>query len=661
MNFNSLAELLLEKDSRSKILKLGLPQDVADYLHNFSDKYSLWFADKIKDMNGYQNSRDKIMFIRGMQTLMQSIVDWVRGSQNIKINEYDWENAVNAAEQYHQNLSIKNSDRETNKIIKEYKDGYYWVDLESSSDSCERSAMGHCASTSKGDTLYSLRKYNITTNDVESFITIAISPNEGIWYQCKGRSNSKPKEEYYPYIADILISSNVLKFKTEYDSRNDFKSNDLIEFLENNPDLYPNSEEIIEKINEDIISIDDFQKILDKYKEDFNFYSIDIYNDYDESDSVYPNYSFYLTIKKSETNLPIDCLTVDYNSKGREALNDSLDVYLSDINVEGNEDEVTIDGSIEDTDSSFSLDDSGLRSFEKQCVYYKRLNEKFDKEEFLKEKLEKILYLDECIEIERDSFEIDVKKELGDFYESQINKRTLELTVHIQTPNNLFQTPKLEKLSYNSILNGNNNTVPTEKDFSENYKNSTTTYADFLAIVLFWQSVKKDILVDFSKHMKIGIGKLYDVLIFPISFVYSFEDNDEIDYDYEFRCLQILENKSEEIQRSLLSFYNSVFIKILNNKKEFNINKDNLEFDPLGNGSVQISTKNPVYYLGTLPENELEITNIKKLADRKGLTGEYEALDVSLLKQWLNSNMGDTPIFPGFKDFFESRNIKSFI
>lgn len=658
MNFNSLAELLLEKDSRSKIIKLGLPQDVADYLHNFSDKYSLWFADKIKDMNGYQNSRDKIMFIRRIQTLMQSIVDWVRGSQNIKINEYDWENAVNAAEQYHQNLSIKNSDRETNKIIKEYKDGYYWVDLESSSDSCERSAMGHCASTSKGDTLYSLRKYNITTNDVESFITIAISPNKGIWYQCKGRSNSKPKEEYYPYIADILISSNVLKFKTEYDSRNDFKSNDLIEFLENNPNLYPNSEEIIEKINEDKISIKDFDKILDTYKNDFSFYSIDIYDDYDESDSVYPNYSFYLTINKSETNLPIDCLTLEYRSKGRDALNDSLEVYLSDINVEGNEDEVTISGSIEDSDSSFSLDDSGLRSFERQCKYYKELNEKFDKEEFLKEKLEKILYLDECIEIKRDSFEIDVKKELGDFYESQVNKRTLELTVHIQTPNNLFQTPKLEKLSYNSIINGNNNTVPTEKDFLENYKNSTTTYADFLAIVLFWQSVKKDILVDFSKYMKIGIGKLYDVLIFPISFVYSFEDEDKVDYDYEFRCLQILENKSEEIQKSLISFYNSVFIKILNNKKEFNINKDNLKFDPLGNGSVQISTINPVYYLGTLPENELTTTNVKKLADRKGLTGEYEALDVSLLKQWLNSNMGSTPILPGFKDFFESRSRK---
>jgi hypothetical protein len=93
-------------------------------------------------------------------------------------------------------------------------------------------------------------------------------------------------------------------------------------------------------------------------------------------------------------------------------------------------------------------------------------------------------------------------------------------------------------------------------------------------------------------------------------------------------------------------------------KKELNIKPDNLKFDSLGNGSVQISIKNPVYYLGTLPKNELEITNIKKLADSKGLTGEYEALDVSLLKQWLNSNMGSTPILPGFKDFFESRNIK---
>ena len=76
-------------------------------------------------------------------------------------------------------------------------------------------------------------------------------------------------------------------------------------------------------------------------------------------------------------------------------------------------------------------------------------------------------------------------------------------------------------------------------------------------------------------------------------------------------------------------------IKILKSIEEFNIEQDNLIFDPLGNRSVQVYTKNPRYYLGTLPENELTTTNIKKLADRNGLTGDYKTLDVSLLKQWL--------------------------
>jgi len=660
MTFKEVYSILLEKDFRNKILDLGMPQDVADYLHGMNDKYSFWFADQIDKMPEYQAARNKEMFVHSLQTQMQSILDWIRGGvQNLSLKDYDWNTALSFADEYHKKLTITNIERETNTILKEYPDGFYWVDLEKTSDTCEKNAMGHCASTSKGDTLYSLRKYNIIKDEIESFITIAISPDDGIWFQCKGRKNSKPKQEYYSYIADILVSKNVLTFNTEYDSANDFKSEDLIEYIEENPNVFPNTEEILEKIKENTISVDDFIKILDEYKEDFNFYSVGILEDYDDHDSnnVRLDHSFYLKIQKSETNLPIECLTLNYRSKGRGALNNSLDVHLIDINVEGDEDEKTIYGNFED-DDSFSLDEIGLRNFENHCKYYKRLNEKFDKEKFLKEELEKILYLDKCIEIERDSFEIDVKKELGDFYASQVNETTLNLTVHIQTPNNLFQTPELEKLSYNSILDRYDNVVPTEKYFLENYKDSTTTYADFLAIVLFWQSVKNDILVDFSKHMKIGINNLYNVLSFPISFVYSFEDENEIDYEYEFRCLQILKNKTKEIQRSLLSFYNSVFIKILNNKKEFNINPDNLKFDPLGDVNVQIFTKNPNYYLGILPRDELNTTNIKKLADSKGLTGEYESLDVSQLKQWLSDNMGSTPILPGFKDFFENRKIK---
>ena len=661
MNFNSLTELLLEKDFRNKILALGMPQDVADYLHGMSDKYSFWFAEQINKMPEYQAARNKEMFVHSLQTQMQGIIDWIRGGvQNLVLKDYDWNTALASADEYHKKLTITNIERETNTILKEYADGFYWVDLESSSDSCEAGAMGHCARTSKGDTLYSLRKYNIIKDAIESFITIAVSPNKGVWFQCKGRNNSKPKKEYYPYIADILVSENILTFKTEHHSKNDFKAEDLIKYLEENPNVFPNTSEILNKISENTISIDDFQKILDRYKEDFKFYSIDLYDDFDDSDIIYPNYNFHLKIQKSETNLPIDCLSLGYRSNGIEALNDVLDVYLSDVNVDDYEDEITISGSIEDSDSSFSLDEIGLRSFENQCEYYKRLNEKFDKEEFLKEDLEKILYLDDCIEINRDSFEENLKNELGDFYESNLNKRTLELTVHIKTPNNLFQTPHIEKLSYNSVLGRFDYTVPTEKDFLENYKNgATTTYADFYAIVLFWQTVKRDILVDFSKHMIIKISKTYDVLNFPISFVYSYEDDDEIDYDYEFRCLQILKNKSQEIQRSLLSFYNSVFVKILKSIEDFNIEQDNLTFDPLGNGSVQVYTKNPRYYLGTLPEDQLTTTNVKKLADSKGLTGDYKTLDVSLLKQWLNDNIGSTPILPGFKDFFENYKNKS--
>ena len=53
-------QLLLEKDHRQKIIKIGLPTEVADYLHNLNDKYSLWFADKINKMPMFQMSRNKL-------------------------------------------------------------------------------------------------------------------------------------------------------------------------------------------------------------------------------------------------------------------------------------------------------------------------------------------------------------------------------------------------------------------------------------------------------------------------------------------------------------------------------------------------------------------------------------------------------------------------
>jgi hypothetical protein len=509
MRFKEVYNILLEKDFRSKILALGMPQDVADYLHGMSDKYSFWFANQIKEMPGYKAARNKEMFVHSLQTQMQGIIDWIRGAQNITLKAYDWNTALAAADEYHKKLTITNIKRETNTILKEYPDGFYWVDLENTYDTCEAGAMGHCARTSRGDTLYSLRKYSNVTDSIESFITISVSPDDGVWWQCKGKSNSKPKEEYYPYIADILVSKNILTFKTEHDSRSDFKSDDLIEYLEENPNAFPNTNEIIEKINEDKVSFDDFQKILDRYNESFKFYDIYISED-DDDDGVYASYSFNLDIKKSETNLPIECLTLDYRSKGREEFNRALEFHVSDFQVEGDDEEITIRGDIEDNDNHFSMDDVGLRSFERNCEYYKSSNEKFDKEEFIEEHLEKILYLDDCIKIERDSFQERIVNQLGSFYKTDVDSRSLSLTVKLIGGDDVFKFPEtVKRFAYGSILEyGRSPFVLLQpKEIATYPEDSSYKSADYISIALFWQTVKKDVLIDYSKHMNIDIYK----------------------------------------------------------------------------------------------------------------------------------------------------------
>ena len=77
-----------------------------------------------------------------------------------------------------------------------------------------------------------------------SHITIGLNTNSGVTYQIKGKSNSKPKPEYHPYIVDLLIQRKEIKdFGTEYSPVNDFKISDLDEDLKKKlkktrPDLF---------------------------------------------------------------------------------------------------------------------------------------------------------------------------------------------------------------------------------------------------------------------------------------------------------------------------------------------------------------------------------------------------------------------------------------
>ena len=268
-NLSTLYEgiILLEKDHRQSMMKFGIPQDVADYLHNYNDKYSLWFANQFKTMPDYQRATDKVAWIRGTKQFhMANILDWIANVPNTMLKAYNWQEAVDAAANWHNSLQSTNlKDIEDNTILKTYNDGFYWVDLESRRCTDEGAAMGHCGTTHKAQTIYSLRKFDKNTQTRESFITMAISPSEGVWYQCKGKKNSKPKPEYYPYIVDILIMKKCYKYQSEYNGQNDFRPDDFKKYLEDRPDLFADQrDDILSKLEEQGLEVQ-AAKIFKKY------------------------------------------------------------------------------------------------------------------------------------------------------------------------------------------------------------------------------------------------------------------------------------------------------------------------------------------------------------------------------------------------------------
>lgn len=398
MKFNEFCEdLLLEKDHRQKMMKFGIPQDVADYFHNINDKYSIWFANQIKNMEGYQNSRSKINWIQSnLQTPIQGIIDWVKNTPNVLLKNYNWEQAVEAQEDYHANIKTKTLDgEEQNTILKKYDNGFYWVDLETNRCTEEANLMGHCASTDS-ETIYSFRKFTPETG-IEAFITIGASPDEGEWRQAKGKRNSHPKEEYYPYIADILVATGMLKFRSEYDASNDFDGNDLKTFIEENPDDFENPDELIEQIEESNVSFEDFEKIHKENKMDnLKYFSIYLDEDYiDELGEVRHEPSIYFSIDldkfgKFAYNIERYLEKTDSRGYGHEdsdvsrgmleALFDN-DYYFDYTRVEFDNVFLTFTGQIQDDDSLSTLTDEGLKNFDNFCDYYRGNDARIDEDE----------------------------------------------------------------------------------------------------------------------------------------------------------------------------------------------------------------------------------------------------------------------------------------
>ena len=233
-----------------------------------SPKLSIWiinqFKDKIKD--NFKNEDEYKTYLKtgstkGLQlktTLLQtwnelspkiqSIIDWsqsfdITPEEKNNLTKLSFEDSYKKSEEWHDSLKAGGViEDEHGKVIMTFPDGFYWIDLETTTDRDEADAMGHCGNTNKGDTLYSLRDRNKSPH-----VTASIDTNNGIVYQMKGRNNKKPIDKYHKYIVALLINDEIdpiLKgFGAEYDKSNDFNPSEdldgeLLEQLkEKRPDI----------------------------------------------------------------------------------------------------------------------------------------------------------------------------------------------------------------------------------------------------------------------------------------------------------------------------------------------------------------------------------------------------------------------------------------
>ena len=108
---------------------------------------------------------------------------------------------------------------------------YYWVDLDTHNCPIEASRMGHCGAAQQGGSIYSLRYKEPGQRLSKSVVTIEFSEDQDTVYQIKGRANTIPARQYWPYIVEFLkeVGSPTI---TESGEHSDEPASEWLEFLE---------------------------------------------------------------------------------------------------------------------------------------------------------------------------------------------------------------------------------------------------------------------------------------------------------------------------------------------------------------------------------------------------------------------------------------------
>jgi hypothetical protein len=255
---NLIEELIVEASKKDVLIqKLGFSEDNADSLSRLAGPLSVWLGNKLieyavlsrsigqKEPITKQEAIDifnRSAGVRARRSEIVSIMDWVRVGLNGNVNEYKnvgFGDLYKKSREWHESLGTGSGEInyvEENTILRDYRKdgiGFYWSDLETNNSDEECNRMGHCGRTSSYNTIYSLRetrRINEQYTINKSHLTAAVGSSDGIIYQMKGPKNSKPKEEFHPYIIDLIINKeNIKGFGSEYDSASDFKITDLPE------------------------------------------------------------------------------------------------------------------------------------------------------------------------------------------------------------------------------------------------------------------------------------------------------------------------------------------------------------------------------------------------------------------------------------------------
>ena len=140
---------------------------------------------------------------------------------------------LRAAAEQAQDL-LDNPPKNPDQVIHEFDNGYFWYDIQSHACKFEAQKMGHCGRGEDG-VLYSLRTGE--KRRVKPMVTLEF--DDGIIYQVKGKGNTAPKKDLWPYISWFIENMDVRRIQEAGQHASDSAGfEEMLEYLqEKHPDL----------------------------------------------------------------------------------------------------------------------------------------------------------------------------------------------------------------------------------------------------------------------------------------------------------------------------------------------------------------------------------------------------------------------------------------